>query len=154
MNEPTDSASPAEMVGGDPSTELSSNRTSLSFERTHMSADRTLMSVVRTSLSLIGFGFTIHQVFSKASSLIPHADETGRRLGLGLLILGLVMLVTGIFSHAQFGRELTRRRERLREMGLLRRAIQYRATPTYIVAVVLLGLGLLTLASVAFQVMG
>lgn len=31
-----------------------------------MSADRTLMSVIRTSLSLIGFGFTIYQVFQKA----------------------------------------------------------------------------------------
>jgi putative membrane protein len=35
----------------------------MSFQRTRMSADRTLMSVIRTSLSLIGFGFTIFQVF-------------------------------------------------------------------------------------------
>ena len=37
----------------------------MSFQRTRMSADRTLMSVIRTSLSLIGFGFTIFQVFEK-----------------------------------------------------------------------------------------
>jgi hypothetical protein len=41
----------AELIGGDVSSELSSNRTSLSFERTRMSSDRTLMSTVRTSLS-------------------------------------------------------------------------------------------------------
>jgi putative membrane protein len=153
MNEPTDDASPTAMVGGDPGTELSSNRTGLSFERTRMSADRTLMSVVRTSLSLIAFGFTINEVFSKASGLIVNASGTGRRLGLGLLIIGLVMLVMGIFSHARFGRELTCRRERLYEMSLLRRAIQYRATPTYVVAVLLLGIGLVTVGSVAFRML-
>jgi len=51
---------------GQISTELSSRRTGMSFQRTRMSADRTLMSVMRTSLSLIGFGFTIYQVFQKA----------------------------------------------------------------------------------------
>ena len=39
----------------------------MSFQRTRMSADRTLMSVIRTSLSLITFGFTIFQIFEKAS---------------------------------------------------------------------------------------
>jgi putative membrane protein len=48
------------------SVELSSRRTGMSFQRTRMSADRTLMSVIRTSLALIGFGFTIFQVFQKA----------------------------------------------------------------------------------------
>ena len=37
----------------------------MSFQRTRLSADRTLMSVIRTSLSLIGFGFTIFQIFQK-----------------------------------------------------------------------------------------
>ena len=49
----------------DASTELSARRTGMSFQRTRLSADRTLMSVMRTSLSLIGFGFTIYQVFEK-----------------------------------------------------------------------------------------
>ena len=49
----------------DVNTELSARRTGMSFQRTRLSADRTLMSVIRTSLSLIGFGFTIAQVFEK-----------------------------------------------------------------------------------------
>lgn len=69
-----------DLLGGDASTELSSNRTSMSIERTHMSIDRTLMSVVRTSLSLIGFGFTIFQVFhswiDKAPGVIPSAQPS------------------------------------------------------------------------------
>jgi putative membrane protein len=47
------------------SVELSERRTGMSPQRTRMSADRTLVSVIRTSLSLIGFGFTIYQVFGK-----------------------------------------------------------------------------------------
>jgi putative membrane protein len=141
----------AELVSGDPSTELSSNRTSMSFERTRMSADRTLMSTVRTSLSLISFGFTIHEVFSKASTLFPSADRSGRWLGLTLLILGLLMLTMGIATHGIFGRELGARRARLYEMRLLRRPLNYHATPTYVVAVCLLAVGLLALADIAFR---
>ena len=69
------------MIGGSPSVELSSNRTSLSFERTRMSADRTLMSIVRTALSLISFGFTIYQVFNQTAvaRILPDAFGTARR---------------------------------------------------------------------------
>src|SRR5215467_12552911 len=50
----------------DISHELAARRTGMSFQRTRLSADRTLMSVIRTSLALIGFGFTIYQIFEKA----------------------------------------------------------------------------------------
>lgn len=141
----------SEFVGGDASVELASNRTSLSFERTRWSLDGALMSVVRTSLSLIGFGFTIHQVFSKASALIPRADVTARNLGLALLTLGLALLVMGLVSHRRSERALDQRRQRLHEMGLLRREAHYRATPTYVTALALLIIGLLALGSVAFR---
>jgi putative membrane protein len=142
---------PDDLVCGDPSTELSSNRTSLSFERTRMSSDRTLMSTVRTSLSLISFGFTIHEVFAKGSNLIPAAAGSGRRLGLALLSLGVLLLVMGILSHSRFDRGLSARRERLHDMQLLRRAVQYRATPTYVTAVLLLAVGVLALIDIAFK---
>lgn len=146
-----DARDSSELIGGDPSVELSSNRTSLSFERTRWSLDGTLMSVVRTSLSLIGFGFTLHQVFSKASALIPRADVTGRNLGLALLILGLALLVMGLVSHRRAERDLEQRRERLHAMGLLRREAHYRPTPTYVTALALLIIGLLALGSVALR---
>ena len=62
---PADGSPLNKPIVSDPGTELSSRRTGMSFQRTRLSADRTLMSVIRTSLSLIGFGFTIHQIFTK-----------------------------------------------------------------------------------------
>jgi putative membrane protein len=141
----------SEFIGGDASTELASNRTALSFDRTRWSLDGTLMSVVRTSLSLIGFGFTIHQVFSRASALIPRADVTGRNLGLALLVLGLALLVMGLLSHSNSQRALERRRTRLYELGLMRSDVHYHMTPTYFTALALLIIGLLALGSVAFR---
>lgn len=140
------------LIGNDPSTELSSNRTSLSFERTKMSADRTLMSVVRTSLSLIGFGFTLYQVFGKASNLV-NADVTGRRLGVAMLVLGIALLAMGIIGHHHFDRSLGQRRDRLHGFALLRHAADYHATPTYITAVALLMIGLFALTSVSFRLL-
>jgi putative membrane protein len=141
----------SEMIGGDASSELSSNRTSLSFERTRMSADRTLMSTVRTSLSLISFGFTIHSVFAKGANIIQGANITGRNLGLALLVMGVVLLITGIIGHARFDRGLIARRDRLHGMGLLRSAAQYHATPTYVIAIALLIAGLAALGSIAWK---
>ena len=154
MTDDTESATAAAaMISGDPSVELSSNRTSLSFERTRMSADRTLMSIVRTSLSLISFGFTIYQVFSKVGDreILPDADRTARTLGIALLVLGVLLLVMGIVSHARFGTELNGRRERLFGMHLLHSDIHYRATPTFFVAGALLFVGLSALGSIAFR---
>ena len=141
------------LVGGDPRVELASNRTSLSFERTRMSADRTLMSIVRTSLSLISFGFTLYQVLGKASALLPNASVAGRRAGVAMLVLGLLLLVMGILSHGRFDQELSTRRERLHGLHLLRRAVQYRATPTYVTALALLVIGLVMLSTVAFRLL-
>ena len=75
----------------------------MSFQRTRMSADRTLMSVIRTSLSLIGFGFTIFQIFEKlreAGTL--SSAHAARNFGVTLVALGIGMLVLGIVYHVQF----------------------------------------------------
>jgi putative membrane protein len=151
MDDQPDPAGPTGLVKDDPSVELASNRTSMSFERTRMSSDRTLMSTVRTSLSLISFGFTIYQVLGKASELIPRASQLAQRLGLALLSLGLLILIMGIVSHASFNRDLSRRRQRLYEAKLLRRALQYRMTPTYLAALLLLLIGIVALASILLR---
>ena len=59
--------------------ELAKRRTGMSFQRTRLSADRTLMAVIRTSLSLIGFGFSIYQIFKKLqeSGPNPFIDHAG-----------------------------------------------------------------------------
>ena len=64
------------------SVELAARRTGMSFQPTRMSADRSLMSVIRTSLSLIGFGFTIYQVFAKLyEAVVTEERRAGRRVG-------------------------------------------------------------------------
>src|SRR4029450_4099762 len=97
------------------STELASRRTGMSFHRTRLSADRTLMSVIRTSLSLIGFGFTIFQVFQKAhEAQILKSSEAPRHFGEALVWLGLAMLIVGIVYHVRFMLGLRSEREMLK----------------------------------------
>lgn len=143
-----------ELVDGDPSVELSSNRTSLSFERTRMSADRTLMSIVRTALSLISFGFTIYKVFEEMKqnpAIQAVGTHSARYFGMSLLLLGVALLIMGIIGNWHFTHELTRRRERLYGLNLLRRTIQYTATPTFIVACTLLLIGAMAGASIIWR---
>jgi putative membrane protein len=144
----------AEMVGGSATTELASSRTGLALERSMMGADRTLMAIVRTALSLIGFGFTINQVFRQLADkgLLVGADKTGRRLGAALLALGVLLLVMGLIGHIRFYRNLKQRRRRLLELGLLHGMNHYRTTPTFITAALLLALGLVTLASLMVRI--
>jgi putative membrane protein len=140
-------------VGGDASTELASNRTSLAVERTRMGADRTLMAIIRTALSLIGFGFTVSQAFRELKKLNPKTigDHAAHNFGLALVLLGVLLLVMGLVSHAIFGREINRRRERLFSLALLRRDIHYHATPTFITAILLLLIGLAAALGIAFR---
>jgi putative membrane protein len=65
-----------------------------------LSVDRTLMSVIRTSLSLIGFGFTIYQIFQKAhEAQILKSSAAPRNFGEAPVFLGIGMLVAGIGYH-------------------------------------------------------
>ena len=140
---------PGGLLFGDPSVELSSNRTSLSLERTRMSTDRTLMSVIRTSLSLISFGFTIFQVFRKLAQqpelhgAVP--VNSARNFGMSLVLLGVGLLAAGLFSHRQLISELRNDRGRLLDLGLLHEGPRYRTSPTAVVALLLLLIGLVAL---------
>ena len=135
------------------STELSSRRTGMSFQRTRLSADRTLMSVMRTSLSLIGFGFTIYQVFQKAHDAeILRSSEAPRHFGEALVWLGLAMLVVGIVYHVMFMLGLRREREMLKADGIIHAESGYPVSFTLIVAIVLLGIGILAILSMVFRI--
>jgi uncharacterized membrane protein YidH (DUF202 family) len=156
ITEPPPEAAPrgaGDMLGGEAATELASSRTSLAFERTRMGADRTLMAIVRTALALIGFGFTIYQAFHQLheAHALPIGEHAARNFGLALILLGVLMLVMGIASHAQFGRQLSRRRQRLFLLGLVHRDIRYEATPTFIIATLLLVIGLAAAGGIIFQ---
>ena len=135
------------------STELASRRTGLSFQRTRLSADRTLMSVMRTSLSLIGFGFTIFQVFQKAhEAQILRSSEAPRHFGEALVWLGLAMLIVGIVYHIMFMLGLRRERQMLKADGIVHAESGYPVSFTLIVAIVLLAIGVMAIASMVFRI--
>ena len=132
----------------DASTELSMRRTGMSLQRTRMSADRTLMSVLRTSLSLIGFGFTIYQVFEKAKDAkLIAAAHAPRNFGLALVALGIAMLVLGIVYHVRFMGELRRSRESMVAEGLIHGQSGFPPSLTLVTAVVLLVIGVAAIVS-------
>ena len=135
------------------STELSARRTGMSFQRTRMSADRTLMSVMRTSLSLIGFGFTIFQVFQKLyeADVLKSAHAAGN-FGKALVLLGIVMLGAGIGYHVQYMLELRRMRIQMTKDGLIHGETVFPVSLTLVVALLLLTIGVFAIASMVFGV--
>jgi inner membrane protein YidH len=137
----------------DPATEMSMRRTGMSFQRTRMSADRTLMSVIRTSLSLISFGFTIYQVFQKASD---HGLLTGaapaRHFGVMLVSLGIAVQVIGIVYHVMFMVGLRKQREAMTAEGLIHGQSAFPPSMTLIAAGLLLLIGIAAIANMVFHV--
>jgi putative membrane protein len=142
-------------AGVDPdriSVELSSRRTGMSFQRTRLSADRTLMSVIRTSLSLIGFGFTIYQVFQKAvEAQVVRSSAAPLRFGGALVFLGIAMLAVGIGYHLVFMNGLRQERERMKQYGLVHAESVFPLSLTLMVALVLLGIGVLAGVSIVYH---
>ena len=135
-------------------TEMSMRRTGLSFQRTRMSADRTLMSIMRTALSLIGFGFTIYQVFSHLVQQALHvgfSSHAPRNFGMALVILGVLMLTLGIGYHVQFMRALRKERLQMAQEGLIHADSPYPVSLSLIIAVLLWMVGLLAISSMVFD---
>jgi putative membrane protein len=138
----------APKVPADAGTELASRRTGMSFQRTRMSADRTLMAVMRTSLSLIGFGFTIFQMFKKLyDAQVLKNNLAPRRFGEALVWMGIFMLVLGIGYHLAFMRSLRKEREQLTAEGLVHADSHFPVSMTLIIATLLLILGVLAIIS-------
>ncbi|MGH7585401.1 MAG: YidH family protein [Gemmatimonadales bacterium] len=151
-----DATTPARVAGQpdfDPATELAARRTGMSFQRTRLSADRTLMSVMRTSLSLIGFGFTIYQVFQKLQeSEVLSGARAARNFGVTLVALGIGMLVVGIVYHVRFMVGLREERASMKAAGLIHGESQFPVSFTLVIAVLLLIVGLVAIGSMVFRV--
>ena len=134
------------------SVELSERRTGMSFQRTRMGADRTLMGAIRTSLSLIGFGFTIFQMFQRLyEAKVLQRAEAPRNFGMALVLLGIAMLVLGIAYHGAFMLALRRERAQMNADGLIHGESAFPVSYTLIVAVLLLIVGLGAIASMVFS---
>ncbi|RJF91112.1 YidH family protein [Sphingomonas cavernae] len=135
-------------------TELSMRRTGMSIQRTRMSADRTLMSVIRTALSLIGFGFTINQAFAKlVEAGTFRSAEAPRNFGIALIIVGILVMVGGIWRHIQFATELRNSRAELTEEGLIHGQSRYPVSVTLIASIALALIGMAAILSIAFGAM-
>ena len=139
------------------SAQLSSRRTELSLHRTRMSADRTLMSIIRTALSLISFGFTMFQFFhylkhSAGATDLPLA--AGKNFGLALVVLGVTMLILGIWNHVQFMLKLRASRKDLEEAGLLEEIDHFPVYTTLVTAAALLVIGFAALAEMILRLGG
>jgi len=133
-------------------TEVSMRRTGMSFQRTRMSADRTLASVIRTSLSLISFGFTIFQFFEKLASSHLKSTAPARNFGITLVALGVGMLVLGIVYHLRFMVGLREQRDAMAAQGLIHAQSGFPPSMTLITAVLLLGIGIVAIVSMIFQI--
>lgn len=132
-------------------TELAMRRTGMAFQRTRMAADRTLMAVIRTALSLISFGFTIYTFFHKLREAgVLKGGASVRNFGESLVLLGIGMLILGIFYHVMFMRSLRRQRGAMRAQDLVHAESGFPASLVLIVAVMLLLIGL----AAAFSMIG
>jgi|GEM_PF-157180 len=134
-------------------TDLSKHRTGMSIERTRFSADNTLMAVIRTSLSMIGFGFTLQQTFEKLREAgTIHDASAPRNFGVSLIALGILVLCGGIWRHINFGVGLRHKRRVLLEEQLVSPDTEYPFSITLVAAILLLAIGLLAIASIAFNI--
>lgn len=132
-------------------TELSMRRTGMGLQRTRMAADRTLMAEIRTALSLIGFGFTLYEAFrSLGDSGVLSGTVSPRNFGLVLILLGIAILLGGIWRHIQFAQELRARRKIMIADGLIHGESAYPVSVSLLVAVGLMFVGLAAAANIVF----
>lgn len=130
----------------DSGTSMASMRTTASFQRTRLSADRTLMSCLRTSLSMIGFGFTIFSFFRTLgkeqllSGALP--DHAPAIFGLSLVVLGILVLTIALISDFRFNQSLRRQRATFLAAGLLRPDDDFPRSWVWVIALLLLLVGL------------
>lgn len=144
---------PSKLIGGEANTELASTRTVMAFERTSLATDRTLMAVVRTSLALIGFGFTIFTFFHTLSEKYLHLPaEAPRRFGGALIVLGVIMLILGILNHRQETKQRRSQRQELFDLKLVHQPEVAKNSPSMIIAILLLLVGLAAILRVIAKV--
>ena len=111
------------------------------------------MSVIRTSLSLISFGFTIYQLFEKLKQQhIVAKAAAGRNFGSTLVLIGIAMLLLGIFYHLQFMNGLRVVRGDMKKQGLIHGDTAFPPSLTLITAVLMLVMGIFAIINMVFHI--
>lgn len=112
----------------------------LALVRTAFSSERAVMAWIRTAISLYTFGFSISKFIDYLA--LQETDlqfSTGlRRLGIALIIMGIVALVLAAAEHLK-------RMRRMRELGLPRES---RVSLPVAASGVLLGIGIAVLITI------
>jgi putative membrane protein len=127
----------AENPEGDPRTALAGERTNLAKFRTSLALDRTTLAWIRTALTFATFGFGMVGFF-RAIRQATHSGQAVRlhqaaiRMGVALVVIGMVATILAAFSHWMSLRRL-RRGEQLS-------VTQWPLTITIAVLIALLGL--------------
>ena len=100
------------------------------------------MSLIHVLLALIGFGFTIAQIFRNfTESTVMHGDTiAGRRFGIALVLVGILMLVLGILYRLTFLRESRRAWRKWEADGLIQSGSAFRVSLALMIAVILLAI--------------
>jgi len=118
-----------------------------SWLRTRMSAERTLMSWLRTAVSMIGFGFTIVQFFQRfhemAGVRAAAHPEAPRYLGMMLIASGTIALIIAALQYHTLVKYLWSAPYQPITPD------RHTMTPTYTVSILMVGVGLFALVSVA-----
>ena len=149
----TDETAPTLPPPPNASFELASRNTGMAFQRTRMAADRTLMAVIRTSLSLLSFGFTIYKIAQTLISdkVLKFSPNATPNFGVGLVLLGVIMLVSGVIYHALFMLQLRIDRSRSIKAGLIADDSTYPPSFTLVTAIILLALGVAVILGIVFN---
>ncbi len=74
-----------------------------------------------------------------------------RHFGLALVLLGVAMLAVGIGYHVAFMLSLRRQREQMKVEGLVHAESPFPVSLTLVVALLLLAIGVLAIASMVFN---
>ena len=122
-----------------------------SWLRTRLSVESTLMAWLRTAVALIGFGFTIVQVFERLQSQVPgkpvYLPDAPRNLGLALIGSGILGIAIALWQY----RQLTAYLWSGKFLGIAGIAEKPYWTPLFAVSILIALVGVVAFVTVLFR---